>query len=64
MEEEAADGARGMKKSVVSFIAGRSSPLDEKMSQVGAIVTGYRGGYASKRTALVKEFIPHQGVSQ
>ena len=54
MEEEAADYARGMKKSVVSFIAGRSSPPDKKMGHAGAIVTGGRGGYASKRAALEK----------
>jgi succinyl-CoA synthetase alpha subunit len=52
MEEEAAEYARGMKKSVVSFIAGRSSPPDKKMGHAGAIVTGGRGGYASKRAAL------------
>jgi succinyl-CoA synthetase alpha subunit len=54
MEEEAAEYARGMKKPVVSFIAGRSSPPDKKMGHAGAIVTGGRGGYASKRTALEK----------
>jgi succinyl-CoA synthetase alpha subunit len=52
MEEEAAEYARGMKKPVVSFIAGRSSPPDKKMGHAGAIVTGGRGGYASKRAAL------------
>jgi succinyl-CoA synthetase alpha subunit len=54
MEEEAAEYARGMTKPVVSFIAGRSSPPDKKMGHAGAIVTGGRGGYASKRTALEK----------
>lgn len=54
MEEEAAEYARGMKKPVVSFIAGRSSPPDKKMGHAGAIVTGGRGGYASKRSALEK----------
>jgi succinyl-CoA synthetase alpha subunit len=54
MEEEAAEYARGMKKPVVSFIAGRSSPPDKKMGHAGAIVTGGRGGYASKRAALEK----------
>jgi succinyl-CoA synthetase alpha subunit len=54
MEEEAADCARGMKKSVVSFIAGRSSSPDEKMGHAGGTVTGGRGGYASKRAALEK----------
>jgi succinyl-CoA synthetase alpha subunit len=52
MEEEAAEYARSMKKPVVSFIAGRSSPPDKKMGHAGAIVTGGRGGYASKRAAL------------
>lgn len=54
MEEEAAEYARKMKKPVVSFIAGRSSPPDKKMGHAGAIVTGGRGGYASKRMALEK----------
>jgi succinyl-CoA synthetase alpha subunit len=54
MEEEAAEYARAMKKPVVSFIAGRSSPPDKKMGHAGAIVTGGRGGYASKRAALEK----------
>jgi succinyl-CoA synthetase alpha subunit len=54
MEEEAAEYARGMTKPVVSFIAGRSSPPDKKMGHAGAIVTGGRGGYASKRAALEK----------
>jgi succinyl-CoA synthetase alpha subunit len=54
MEEEAAEYARGMKKPVVSFIAGRSSPPDKKMGHAGVIVTGGRGGYASKRAALEK----------
>ncbi len=54
MEEEAAEYARGMAKPVVSFIAGRSSPPDKKMGHAGAIVTGGRGGYASKRAALEK----------
>jgi succinyl-CoA synthetase alpha subunit len=52
MEEEAAEYARQMKKPIVSFIAGRSSPPDKKMGHAGAIVTGGRGGYASKRIAL------------
>lgn len=54
MEEEAAEYARGMKKPIVSFIAGRSSPPDKKMGHAGAIVTGGKGGYATKRAALEK----------
>ena len=54
MEEEAADYARGMKKPIVSFIAGRSSPPDKKMGHAGAIVTGGKGGYVAKRAALEK----------
>jgi succinyl-CoA synthetase alpha subunit len=54
MEEEAAEYARTMKKPIVSFIAGRSSPPDKKMGHAGAIVTGGRGGYDSKRAALEK----------
>ncbi len=54
MEEEASEYARTMKKPIVSFIAGRSSPPDKKMGHAGAIVTGGRGGYASKREALEK----------
>jgi succinyl-CoA synthetase alpha subunit len=52
MEEEAADYARGMRKPVVAFIAGRSAPEDRKMGHAGAIVSGNRGAYASKREAL------------
>lgn len=54
MEEEAAEYARGMKKPIVSFIAGRSSPPDKKMGHAGAIVTGGKGGYLTKRAALEK----------
>lgn len=52
MEEEAAEYAAGMKKPIVAFIAGRSSPPDRKMGHAGAIVTGGRGGYGSKRKTL------------
>jgi succinyl-CoA synthetase alpha subunit len=51
-EEEAADYARSMKKPVVAFIAGRQSPPDKKMGHAGAIVSGGKGDYASKRAAL------------
>ncbi len=52
MEEEAADYAKGMRKPVVAFIAGRAAPPGKKMGHAGAIVTGNRGSYASKRNAL------------
>ncbi|HKJ63121.1 MAG TPA: CoA-binding protein [Hyphomicrobiales bacterium] len=51
-EEDAAEYARGMKKSVVSFIAGRQSPPDRKMGHAGAIISGGKGANASKRKAL------------
>jgi succinyl-CoA synthetase alpha subunit len=51
-EEEAADYARAMSKPVVSFIAGRQSPPDRKMGHAGAIISGGKGDYASKREAL------------
>ena len=52
MEEDAAEYARTMKKPIVSFIAGRSSPPGKKMGHAGAIVVGNKGSYASKRAAL------------
>jgi succinyl-CoA synthetase alpha subunit len=52
MEEEAADYAKGMCKPVVAFIAGRAAPAGKRMGHAGAIVTGSRGNYASKRNAL------------
>lgn len=52
MEEEAAEYAAGMRKPVAAFIAGRASPPGKKMGHAGAIVTGDRGSYASKRQAL------------
>ena len=51
-EEDAAQYARGMKKPVVAFIAGRASPPGKKMGHAGAIVSGGKGDYGSKRTAL------------
>ena len=52
MEEEAAHTIRGMRKPVVSFIAGRASPPGKKMGHAGAIVMGDRGSYAAKQKAL------------
>ncbi|MFN3868370.1 MAG: succinate--CoA ligase subunit alpha [Hyphomicrobiaceae bacterium] len=51
-EEDAADYARTMRKPVVAFIAGRQSPPGKKMGHAGAIVSGGKGDYASKRAAL------------
>ncbi|MGQ0749148.1 MAG: succinate--CoA ligase subunit alpha [Betaproteobacteria bacterium] len=52
MEEEAAGYAKTMKKPVVAFIAGGAAPQGRKMGHAGAIVTGNKGSYASKRAAL------------
>ncbi len=52
MEEEAAAYAASMTKPVVSFIAGRAAPAGKKMGHAGAIVTGNRGTYQSKRRSL------------
>jgi succinyl-CoA synthetase alpha subunit len=52
MEEAAAEYARTMKKPIIAFIAGRSSPPGKKMGHAGAIVSGGRGDYQSKRKAL------------
>jgi succinyl-CoA synthetase alpha subunit len=52
MEEDAAEYARTMGKPVAAFIAGAASPPGKKMGHAGAIVTGNRGSYASKRKAL------------
>lgn len=51
-EEEAAEYARTMSKPVAAFIAGRASPPGKKMGHAGAIVSGGKGDYASKRKAL------------
>ena len=51
-EEDAAEYASTMKKPVVAFIAGRSSPPGKKMGHAGAIVSGRKGDYGSKRSAL------------
>ena len=51
-EEEAAEYAKTMKKPVVAFITGRRSPPDKKMGHAGAIVSGGKGDYDTKRRAL------------
>jgi succinyl-CoA synthetase alpha subunit len=51
-EEEAAEYAKTMSKPVAAFIAGRASPPGKKMGHAGAIVSGGKGDYASKRRAL------------
>ncbi len=51
-EEQAADYAKTIAKPVVAFIAGRASPPGKKMGHAGAIVSGGKGDYASKRRAL------------
>ncbi len=48
-EEDAAEYANTMKKPVVMFIAGRTSPPGKKMGHAGAIVSGGKGDYQSKR---------------
>jgi len=52
MEEDAADYARTLAKPVVAFIAGGAAPEGRKMGHAGAIVTGDKGSYRSKRSAL------------
>ncbi len=53
-EEQAAEYASTMQKPVVAFITGRQSPPGKKMGHAGAIVSGGKGDYASKRAALEK----------
>lgn len=51
-EEDAAEYAATMSKPVAAFIAGRASPPGKKMGHAGAIVSGGKGDYDSKRRAL------------
>ena len=54
-EEEAADYIkREFKKPVAGFIGGATAPAGKRMGHAGAIVSGGRGSYASKRAALEK----------
>jgi succinyl-CoA synthetase alpha subunit len=52
MEEAAADYIAAMKKPVAAFIAGDAAPEGKKMGHAGAIVSGGKGTYESKRRAL------------
>ena len=61
-EEEAAEYAATMSKPVVAFVAGRASPPGKKMGHAGAIVSGGRGDYASKRRALEAAGVAVAGV--
>ena len=52
MEENAAEYIMTMDKPVVAFIAGGAAPRGKKMGHAGAIVSGDKGTYASKKMAL------------
>ena len=52
MEESAAEYITTIDKPVAAFIAGGASPEGKKMGHAGAIVTGDKGTYASKKSAL------------
>ena len=52
MEEIAAVYAQTMKTPIAAFIAGGASPTGKKMGHAGAIVSGNKGTYSSKVSAL------------
>ena len=52
MEEAAAEYIASMDKPVAAFIAGAAAPKGKKMGHAGAIVSGGKGTYETKRRAL------------
>lgn len=52
MEEDAAKYLSRMTKPVAAFIAGAAAPRGKRMGHAGAIISGNKGTYDSKRSAL------------